>query len=120
MQDCSALAHSDTYQILEFIGDSVLGFCTHEILQENLPNASREQISSKRHAFVKNKNLAILGRKMQLDDYTMNRNEKRSDKRNADMFEALIGAIFLDGGKDGINNAYKFLNENFKELILTA
>lgn len=118
MQDCSALAHSDTYQILEFIGDSALGFCTHEILQENLPNTSREQISSKRHSFVKNKNLAILGRKMQLDDYTMNRNEKRSDKRNADMFEALIGAIFLDGGIDGINNVYKFLNDNFRNEII--
>ncbi len=118
MQDCSALAHSDTYQTLEFIGDAALGFCTHEILQDNLINVSREEISSKRHAFVKNKNLAILGRKMRLDDYTINRNEKRSDKRNADMFEALIGAIFLDGGIDGINNVYKFLNDNFRDEII--
>ena len=56
MKDYSALAHCDTYEILEFVGDAVLGFCTHEILQDNLADAPREVICSKRHAFVKNKN----------------------------------------------------------------
>jgi len=118
MKDCSALAHSDTYEILEFIGDAVLGFCTHEILQDNLPNAPRETICSKRHAFVKNKNLSKVADEMNLSSYTINRNHTRGGKRTADLFEALIGAIFLDGGEDGVDNVYKFLDSNFRDEIL--
>lgn len=118
MQDGSALAHCDTYETLEYIGDAVLGFCTHEILQDNLIDAPREKICAKRHAFVKNKNLAILAEKMNLANYTINRDKTRGEKRTADMFEALIGAIFLDGKEDGIDNVYKFLDDNFRDDIL--
>lgn len=117
MQDGSALAHCDTYEILEYIGDAVLGFCTHEILQNNLSNAPRKIISAKRHAFVKNSNLSILAQEMNLERYTINRDKARGEKRTADMFEALIGAIFLDGKEKGIDNVYKFLDNNFKDKI---
>lgn len=120
MQDCSALAHCDTYQMLEFVGDAVLGFCTHEILQNNLPNTPRETICSKRHAFVKNKNLSIIADKMNLSKYTINRNHTRGEKRIADMFEALIGAIFINGKENGINDVYKFLDENFRDEICST
>lgn len=118
MPDCSALAHSDTYEVLEYIGDAVLGFCTHEILQDNLSDTPREIICAKRHAFVNNKNLAVISKKMGLESFTINRNTSKSKKRAADLFEALVGAIFIDGGKDGINNVYKFLDENFRDDIL--
>ncbi|MBR3604704.1 MAG: hypothetical protein IKL52_01595 [Candidatus Gastranaerophilales bacterium] len=118
MQDCSALAHCDTYETLEYIGDAVLGFCTHEILQDNLPNLSRQKICAKRHAFVKNKNLSLMADKMKLMDYTINRNQARGEKRSADLFEALIGAIFMDGGADGVDKVYKFLDDNFRDEII--
>ena len=117
MKDGSALAHCDTYETLEYVGDAVLGFCTHEILQDNLENAPREIISAKRHAFVKNKNLALLAEKMNLASYTINRDKARGEKRTADMFEALMGAIFLDGKEEGINNVYKFLDKHFRDDI---
>ncbi|MBQ4646778.1 MAG: hypothetical protein IJB79_05465 [Candidatus Gastranaerophilales bacterium] len=117
MQDGSALAHCDTYETLEYVGDAVLGFCVHEIIQKNLIDAPRQVISAKRHAFVKNKNLAKLAEKMNLANYTINRDKARGEKRTADMFEALMGAIFLDGKEEGINNVYKFLNEHFKDEI---
>ena len=36
------------------------------------------------------------------------------------MFEALLGAIFIDGGDEGFNNAYKFLKDNFSEEIASC
>ena len=118
MQDCSALAHCDTYETLEYVGDAALGFCTHEILQDNLPNLSRRGICAKRHAFVKNSNLSILADKMELMRYTINRNQTRGEKRSADIFEAVVGAIFMDAGTDGISKVYKFLDDNFREEIV--
>lgn len=117
MKDGSALAHCDTYETLEFVGDAILGFCVHEILQNNLPDAPREIISAKRHAFVKNKNLALLAKEMDLASYTINRDKSRGEKRTADIFEALMGAILIDGKEEGINNVYKFLDENFRDEI---
>lgn len=117
MQDGSALAHCDTYETLEYVGDAVLGFCTHEILQDNLKDAPREIISAKRHAFVKNKTLSLMAQRMDLASYTINRDKARGEKRTADMFEALMGAIFIDGKEEGINNVYKFLDENFRNEI---
>lgn len=118
MQDCSALAHCDTYETLEYIGDAVLGFCTHEILQDNMPDFSRRKICAKRHAFVNNKNLAQVADKMGLMNYTINRNCAIGEKRPADLFEALVGAIFMDGGADGIDKVYKFLDDNFRDEIV--
>ncbi len=118
MQDCSALPHCDTYETLEYVGDAALGFCTHEILQDNLPDLSRRGICAKRHAFVKNSNLSILADKMELMHYTINRNQVRGEKRSADIFEAVVGAIFMDAGTDGISKVYKFLDDNFREEII--
>ena len=121
MQDGTALAHCDTYEALEYVGDAVLGFCIHEILQDNLSSkVSRQKICAKRHAFVKNENLITLSKEMKLPSYTINRNTPQGDKRKADMFEALIGAIFMDGKEVGINKVYRFLDKNFRDKICSV
>ncbi|MBR5303400.1 MAG: hypothetical protein IKU37_01070 [Candidatus Gastranaerophilales bacterium] len=117
MEDGSTLAHCDTYETLEYVGDAVLGFCVHEILQNNLPNATRREICPKRHYFTRNENLVSLAKEMKLPDYAINRNETQANKRPADMFEALIGAIFIDGKENGFDNAYEFLDKHFRDKI---
>ena len=58
-----------------------------------------------------------MAQRMDLGSYTINRDKARGEKRTADMFEALMGAIFLDGKEEGINNVYKFLDKHFRNDI---
>ena len=55
---------------------------------------------------------------MNLADYRINIENKMGQKRYADFFEALIGAIYIDSGEDGFSKVYEFLYNNFKEEFL--
>ena len=59
---------------------------------------------------------------MNLIDYNSNvyNKEDLPEKTHADLLEALIGAIYIDGGKNGLNNVFHFLYKNFKYDILNA
>ena len=120
MGDNSVMSHADTYQVLEFIGDGVLNFCLHEILTDILPEKRRNWLVEKIYGkFSNNSYLTEISKKMKLGDYTIHvGNSPAGNKRHADMFEALIDAIYLDNGIDGLDKAYEFLYNNFKDVLL--
>lgn len=93
-------------QRLEFLGDSVLGLILSRELYEKFPRAHEGTLTKSRARLVNANSLAAHARAIQLGAYLiMSRGEENSGGRDrasalADAFEALLGAVFLDGGLD--------------------
>lgn len=97
---------------LEFLGDSVLGFITAEYLFEHYKNKQEGELTKKRAYAVCEKTLFEYAEKIQLGDMILlGKGEEHTGGRHrpsvvSDAFEALIAAIYLDGG---IENAKNFV-----------
>lgn len=89
---------------LEFLGDSVLGCCIAKYLYEHYPQLSEGELSRLRSNLVKEETLVILAQQLNLGSLLqLGEGERKSGGFNrpsilADAVEALLGAIFLDGG----------------------
>jgi ribonuclease III len=89
---------------LEFLGDAILDVIVSDILLESFPSANEGQLSKMRAAVVNEKTLAMVARSINLQDclrlgkgeLQTGGNQKPSILSSA--FEALIAAIYLDGG----------------------
>jgi ribonuclease-3 len=98
-----ATAHN---QRLEFLGDSVLGLVLSRQLYESFPEADEGLLTKSRAKVVNAGSLAEHGRALNLGAYLiLSRGEENTGGRErasalTDAFEALLGAIFLDGGLD--------------------
>ena len=92
------------YERLEFLGDAVLELLSSEFLYEKFPDVPEGGLSKKRAAMVCEQSLAICARSMNLGDYLFfGKGEEAAGGRNrdsilADVTEAVLGAIYLDGG----------------------
>lgn len=91
---------------LEFLGDAVLGLVVAELLMKALPEGREGELTLNRAALVKRKKLANIARRLALGNYLyLGKGEERTAGRQkasilADAFEAVVGAVFLDGGVD--------------------
>lgn len=89
---------------LEFLGDALLNFLAAEQLFKSLPQASEGTLSSKRVSMVSRTPLSGIIDKLGLLEQLRVGNgvSKRdfSDKARSDLFEAILGAMYLDGGID--------------------
>jgi ribonuclease-3 len=89
---------------LEFLGDAVLDLAVGQYLFERYPDMAEGDLSRLRAAVVRASTLAARGKAMGLGRFALlGKGEERSGGRRrpnfvADLFEALIGAIFLDQG----------------------
>lgn len=106
--------HQD-YERLEFVGDSVIGFVSADLIFKLHGEMDQGLMSKLRSYLVCSKSLANYSRKIELYKYirighsiSLSQLEK-SDKILEDVFEALMGAIYLDLG---IDVAYKVI-KNF-------
>lgn len=105
----------------EFLGDSVLSVITAEFLFHRFPDADEGFLTRTRAALVCEDSLAVFANKLKLGDYmlfgkgeavaTGGRHRKST---LADAFEALLAAIYLDGGMDA---AKKFVLPYLKEML---
>ena len=88
---------------LEFLGDRVLGLIISKKLIDKFPN-EKEGIIDKKFANLVNKKTCVnIAKKLNLKKYlflgSSNKNlERSSDKILSDSLEAIVGAIYLDGG----------------------
>jgi ribonuclease-3 len=82
---------------LEFLGDRVLSFVAAEYLFKAFPEEATGQMSLRYIDITKTQPLAAAAIKMNLEDHVMC-STTPSTSVLADTIEALIGAIFLDGG----------------------
>jgi ribonuclease-3 len=91
-------------QRLEFLGDSVLGVVLTRELYEKFPEVSEGPLTKARAQMINRRTLAEQARQIALQNYLiLSRGEEANLGRSrasalADAFEALIGAVFLDGG----------------------
>jgi ribonuclease III len=103
---------------LEFLGDSVLGLITADFLYHRLPTFPEGPLSQFRSRLVDASACAYYLQKLGLQKYILlGRGEALSDGKAkisilADVFEAIIGAIFIDGG---LNVAKSFLLCHFTQ-----
>ncbi|MCL2003042.1 MAG: ribonuclease III [Oscillospiraceae bacterium] len=89
---------------LEFLGDAVLGFITAEALYEQDPKMPEGELTKLRAGYICEKSLAGAARRLGLgEQLRLGRGEKADggggrDSILADAFEAVLAAIYLDGG----------------------
>jgi ribonuclease-3 len=108
---------------LEFLGDSVLGFVIADMLFREFPQHNEGQKSKLKASIVSATSLARLAEKIDVGDFLiLGRGEEKTGGRRkhaliADCYEALIAAIYLDGG---IEPARAFIERQFGELIEEA
>ncbi len=94
----------ENYERLEFLGDAVIDIVVSRELMREFPEGDEGILTQKRSALVQKSFLASMGQMMDLLDYinieeTVDlHQEKIANKQSANLYEALIGAIFLDGG----------------------
>ena len=100
---------------LEFLGDALLDFVVGEMLFQRYPEASEGDLSRQRAAIVNKSALAKVGRGLQLGDMVRlgsgeaKSGGKQRDSILADTVEALVAAVYLDGGIDACRAAVEHL-----------
>jgi ribonuclease-3 len=93
---------------LEFLGDAVLGLVTSEELVARFPELHEGQLSKLRARLVSQHHLVTVAEQLQLGSYLrLGRGEEKSGGRSkaallVDALEAVIGAMYLDGGLDAV------------------
>jgi len=105
---------------LEFLGDAVLGFVIADLLFTEFPDFDEGRKSKTKAALVSTATLARQAERLHLGDHLLlGRGEEKTGGRHkqallADGYEALIAAIYLDGG---IEHARAFLSREFGGLL---
>ena len=100
---------------LEFLGDSVLASVVSEYLYHTYPDLPEGELTQRRKAVVQSSALASYARRIDLGVYLFlgngeekgNGRERQSTLENA--FEALLAALYLDGGEKGFAVVKRFL-----------
>jgi len=105
---------------MEFLGDAVLTLIVSEHLMRTCPDSTEGDLSRLRAAIVSEPALAVIGRTLSIGAYLLlGKGEEQTGGRDkdsllADALEALIAALYLDGGKDA---AEAFILRFFEEVI---
>ena len=95
---------------LEFLGDAVLELCISHELYRRFPDAREGQLTAMRSRLVNQDSLAELARKLRLDALLVlgkgeeSQGGRTRDSLLSDTFEAVLGAIFEDGGFAAAHN----------------
>ncbi|HXM35067.1 MAG TPA: ribonuclease III [Pyrinomonadaceae bacterium] len=107
-------------EALEFLGDSVLGLVVAAHLCRVYPSSTEGELSRMKHRLVSAPTLAKASLRLNLGEFLrFGRGEEKSGGRRkdallADVFEAVVGAIFLDGG---LGAATSFLEQALVEEL---
>jgi ribonuclease III len=105
---------------LEFLGDAILGFVIADMLFREFPSFDEGQKSKIKAALVSTVTLARQAERLAIGDHLLlGRGEEKTGGRRkqallADTYEALIAAIYLDGG---IEQARAFILGDFASLV---
>ena len=107
---------------LEFLGDRVLGLVISEKLLEKFPSEKEGIIDKKFANLVNKKTCSLIAKKINLKKYIQlgashKKLERSADKISSDCLEAIVGAIYLDGG---LKSVEKFIFIFWEEFLLKS
>ena len=108
---------------LEFLGDSILEFVSSKYIYQNFPKLKEGEMTKVRATVVCEQSLHEIAKKHNFSDFLyLGRSEKITCKGGrpailADSVEAVIAAMYLDGG---LEPASKFIIDNLKDAIEIA
>ena len=100
---------------LEFLGDAVLGAAVSELLYTHFPDASEGRLTKLKSLIVNNSRLAEAARRTEIGPcLRLNKGEECSGGRTkprllANAFEAVVGAVYLDGGMEAVGEVVRRL-----------
>ena len=108
---------------LEFLGDAVLDLNLSHMLMEAFPDVDEGELSKMRASMVNETKLNEIGKSIELDQYVrLGKGEEQTGGNQkprivASVFEALIGAVYLDAGYDSTFEMVKvFFKDHVKDL----
>ena len=113
----------NNYERLEFLGDRVLGLIVAEMLYQKFPHDNEGALARRHTALVRRETLAQVAGGIGLGDYIrLSRGEEDAGGRSnpsllADCCEAVIGALYLDGG---LSVAAHFIRRYWNPLLSGA
>ena len=107
---------------LEFLGDRVLGLVISEKLLDKFPDEKEGIIDKKFANLVNKKTCLIIARKINIKKFILlgsshKKLERSADKISSDCLEAIVGAIYLDGG---LKSVEKFILNFWDEFLLKS
>lgn len=104
-------------QRMEYLGDSLLNFIISQVLYTKHASSSEGVLTRLRANLVCKRTLAVMARNMQLNDYMLVGKSfdqcDFTDGMYADVFEAIVAALYLDGGYAAAEKTVVFCYENF-------
>jgi ribonuclease III len=123
----TALTHSSTgeqynYERLEFLGDRVLALVIAGFLFQKFPEEAEGDLAKRLSSLVQGTTLARLSARLSLGEYIVFSPSEReaggasNDHILADVFEALIGALYLDGGFEPCRT---LIETQWQDVLLT-
>ncbi len=101
--------HKESYERYEFLGDAILEYIVSRFLFLNYPEKTEGELTKMRASLVCEFTLSKISRELKLGEYAyLSKGERNTGGANrdsilCDMFESLLGAIFLDGGIEMAN-----------------
>ena len=107
---------------LEFLGDRVLGLVISETLLKKYPDEKEGIIDKKFANLVNKKTCSLIAKKINLKKFillgsTHKKFERSVDKISSDCLEAIVGAIYIDGGFKSVE---KFILTFWREYLLRS
>lgn len=122
-EDRQARQHNER---LEFLGDSVLGLLIADFLFNSMPTTAEGDLSYLRSRLVEAASCMRFAQILKLHPFLLlGKGERMNDGRGresilSDLFEAVVGAIYLDGGLEAARNfLFKNLMTEFQEILQT-
>jgi ribonuclease III len=115
-------AAKENNERLEFLGDAILNFLVADFLYTRFPMAQEGKLSRLRATLVKGETLAELARELGIGEHLilgpgeLKSGGYRRSSILADAFEAVIGAVYLDGG---LETCRKLVNSLYQERLET-
>ena len=107
---------SANYERLEFLGDRVLGEAVAHLLYNIFPNEPEGNLSQRFVRLVRKETVSEVALSLKLNEFMRVANNELRENVNVlcDVCEAVIGAIYVDGGSKA---AIDFVNNHWRELI---
>ena len=92
-----SVSSKKNYEKLEFLGDTIINFYITDCLLNKYKDENESNLSIRRAQLISQKNLSKISKSLNLYKYIkINKNINISDRIHCDIFESIIGAVYLD------------------------